>query len=143
MSEHLSIELSKRLHELGAFEGRGWQVGDFALLDLVSTDSIVKVVVLKTTDNYYLDVCKISNLTYYRVQKSYYFLLPSLSDLLEEIERVSGKPPKLFPIYLPQNGYGHGCVLEGVEHFWCDGGCQESYLEAAASCLLKVLEAKK
>jgi len=125
--KYLSIEMSKRLHELNAFAGRAFEVGDWVYMTYPCTNNPW---VIRDEQ----DVAEISR----QNEKSRCLFRPRLDDVIDELERLCGIKPGLHPMLAtPSNilcqEWFNGSAVNGIS---------PNYLESAAACLIAVLEAK-
>jgi hypothetical protein len=126
--DHLAPEQALKLRELGATFDE-LQVGDLVSTTLYGTAD-TWLIFSKDADWFY--VAGVETGRHFKSNLAEYNFLPRLSDLLDEIERVTGRRPNIIGNDREQN-YRVVC--------WGEEGIADTCLEAAYNCAVKVLEA--
>jgi hypothetical protein len=148
MSDHVTPEQGRRLKEVGAFQGREWQVGDW-FCDVEGVGRLFTGEPIMGGEKVFMGESIPYWIPLQDVMKNTYFL-PRLCDMLQEIARVGGD----CPVYVE---YMRGNRVGGVDsgwHIWAYPHTAEvpidPYprfhaldLDAAYACLVAVLEARE
>ncbi len=133
--DHVNIETAKRLKDLGAFEGRKWNYGDWVHSEYVGMNFVA--------DERYIKA---------GVPKSTIFL-PRLGDCIDAVESLCSTAEERGKrhIYLVPGAAGSGaewqCTINDATERSINNatrcGKGATHLEAAANCLIDVLEKRK
>lgn len=148
-TDHVSPETARKLADLGAFEGRELKVGDWVADEQCEHELVVQ----NHRDCLYSCFDPNTNIVFpffyvssgAMASESDIFFLPRLADLLDELERVCSTNTHLAQPEII-HGVGDRCRCAVFDNQHARGfvsGKGRRYEEAAANCLLAVLEGRK
>lgn len=143
-TDTVSVETAEALARLGAFEGRGFRPGDIASYKASDIRKAFCVIVLEVGalgNETNLFVSKVDPKQDFPrwhcwVDAANCILLPRIGDLMDALESYGYK----YGVFRPQ---GNGWKFDTEYSAHCMSGKGKTREEAAAQCLIAVLEARK